>query len=80
MLCHGQLATTRPALPHLTAFYLCLALGGVLGGLFEISGGPGALPGTASWNTRSASPRACLAQALGSPMRWSGPGMHLART
>jgi hypothetical protein len=32
LLCHGELARTRPAAAHLTDFYLCLALGGVLGG------------------------------------------------
>lgn len=30
--CHGELARTRPAVEHLTDFYLCLAVGGVLGG------------------------------------------------
>jgi hypothetical protein len=32
LLCHGELARTRPAATHLTDFYLCLATGGVLGG------------------------------------------------
>ena len=32
LLCHGELARTRPVAEHLTDFYLCLALGGVLGG------------------------------------------------
>lgn len=35
LVCHGELARTRPAARHLTDFYLCLALGGVLGGLFN---------------------------------------------
>lgn len=35
MLCHGQLAATRPDPAHLTSFYLCLAVGGVLGGMFN---------------------------------------------
>jgi hypothetical protein len=35
MACHGQLAQDRPATAHLTEFYLWLALGGVLGGLFN---------------------------------------------
>jgi hypothetical protein len=34
MVCHGEAARRRPASAHLTAFYLCLALGGALGGLF----------------------------------------------
>jgi hypothetical protein len=40
MLCHGQLAQSRPDPAHLTAFYLCLALGGVLGGLFNVLAAP----------------------------------------
>jgi spermidine synthase len=35
LLCHGELARTRPAAAHLTDFYLCLALGGVLGGVLN---------------------------------------------
>jgi spermidine synthase len=33
--CHGELAKRRPATEHLTAFYLWIALGGVLGGFFN---------------------------------------------
>lgn len=35
MVCHGELARTRPAAEHLTGFYLLMSLGGVLGGLFN---------------------------------------------
>ena len=35
MLCHGALADDRPATSHLTDFYLSLAVGGALGGLFN---------------------------------------------
>ncbi len=34
-LCHGELALRRPAPRHLTAFFLCMSVGGVLGGLFN---------------------------------------------
>ena len=34
MLCHGELAKARPAARHLTAFYLIVSAGGVLGGIF----------------------------------------------
>jgi hypothetical protein len=34
MVCHGELARLAPATRHLTAYYLLLALGGALGGLF----------------------------------------------
>ncbi len=35
MVCHGALARSRPDPSRLTEFYLCLAAGGVLGGLFN---------------------------------------------
>lgn len=35
MVCHGELARSRPDGGHLTGFYLCMSLGGVLGGLFN---------------------------------------------
>jgi len=34
MVCHGELARRRPAPQYLTAFYLLVALGGALGGVF----------------------------------------------
>ncbi len=33
--CHGELAARRPAARHLTEFYLWMAVGGVLGGVFN---------------------------------------------
>ncbi len=33
MVCHGEMAALRPAPQHLTRFYLCMALGGAMGGL-----------------------------------------------
>lgn len=35
MVCHGELARTRPSSRHLTEFYLWMSVGGVLGGLFN---------------------------------------------
>lgn len=35
MVCHGELARSKPHSDHLTTFYLCLAVGGVLGGIFN---------------------------------------------
>ncbi len=35
LVCHGELARSRPPAAHLTGFYLTLSLGGVLGGLFN---------------------------------------------
>jgi hypothetical protein len=34
MACHGELARTRPHAAYLTAFYVALSFGGMLGGLF----------------------------------------------
>jgi SAM-dependent methyltransferase len=34
MACHGEIARRRPAAPHLTVYYLLIAVGGALGGLF----------------------------------------------
>ena len=36
MLCHGELARSRPAPAHLTLFYLMIAAGGALGGVFVV--------------------------------------------
>jgi len=35
MVCHGRLALARPEPARLTEFYLCVALGGMLGGAFN---------------------------------------------
>src|SRR5262245_13480244 len=35
LMCHGELARTRPSAKHLTGFYLIMSLGGMLGGLFN---------------------------------------------
>jgi len=35
MVCHGELARSRPAPRHLTEFYLWISCGGVLGGIFS---------------------------------------------
>jgi hypothetical protein len=35
MVCHGEVARTRPATQHLTEFYLWVSVGGVLGGAFN---------------------------------------------
>lgn len=40
MLCHGELARTRPPAQHLTAFYLTVSAGGAIGGLFVAVAAP----------------------------------------
>jgi len=45
MLCHGELAFSKPAPAHLTTFYFCVSLGGVLGGALIGLGAPLVLSG-----------------------------------
>ena len=40
LVCHGELAVSRPAARHATAFYLAIAAGGVLGGAFNALAAP----------------------------------------
>jgi hypothetical protein len=35
MVCHGEIAGSRPATKHLTEYYLLISLGGALGGIFN---------------------------------------------
>lgn len=35
LVCHGRLAAARPDAAHLTDYYLCMSVGGALGGLFN---------------------------------------------
>jgi hypothetical protein len=35
LICHGELAKSRPVSGRLTEFYLCISAGGVLGGMFN---------------------------------------------
>src|SRR5918999_487405 len=35
LVCHGELAATKPPPSRLTDFYLCIAVGGLLGGIFN---------------------------------------------
>jgi spermidine synthase len=36
LACHGELSRRRPPVSHLTEFYLWIAVGGVLGGIFNV--------------------------------------------
>jgi len=40
LVCHGEVVRIKPAARHLTAFYLCISLGGALGGLFVALAAP----------------------------------------
>ena len=49
MVYHGQLAGQRPATEHLTAFYLAMSVGGVLGGIFNALIAPMVFTSTAEY-------------------------------
>ena len=49
MVCHGELATSRPDASHLTEFYLLMSVGGVLGGLFNALLAPILFKGTVEY-------------------------------
>jgi len=40
MVCHGELSSSRPVTQHLTSFYLMVASGGVVGGIFVVMMAP----------------------------------------
>jgi hypothetical protein len=44
MFCHGELAASRPAPSHLSRFYLCVAIGGAIGGALVALAAPLLLP------------------------------------
>jgi hypothetical protein len=64
MACHGELARSRPAADHLTAFYLCMSIGGAIGGLFNALVAPVLFTGVVEYPLALAA--ACL---LGMPDR-----------
>ncbi len=64
MACHGELARSRPAAGHLTEFYLCMSIGGALGGLFNALVAPAVFTGVLEYPLALAA--ACL---LGMPDR-----------
>jgi spermidine synthase len=45
MFCHGELARSKPHSRHLTGYYLCVSLGGALGGIFAGALAPRIFPG-----------------------------------
>jgi hypothetical protein len=46
VVCHGELARTKPAVSHLTSFYLAITIGGALGGVLVSLVAPVVFPGT----------------------------------
>lgn len=60
MVCHGELAQRRPPASDLTQFYLCVSLGGVLGGVFAALVAPAVFPDI--WEYPLLLVAACLAR------------------
>ena len=71
LVCHGELAKNRPAARHLTDFYLCMALGGVLGGMFNAL----IAPVFFGWASRNITSRWCWPPAPGPPRLGNTPLM-----
>lgn len=64
MVCHGELARTRPTTEYLTEFYLWMSLGGTLGGLFNTLLAPLVFRSMAEYPLSFSSARSCLRSAL----------------
>ena len=67
MVCHGELGRRRPPAQNLTEFYLCVSLGGVLGGIFDALIAPAVFPDI--WEYPLLLTLACLARPA--PVGWS---------
>lgn len=72
-MCHARLADDRPPTASLTGFYLCLSLGGVLGGLFN------ALLSPLLFNDLTEYPLAMVAAALAMPALVAGRSLRPSR-
>jgi spermidine synthase len=70
MVCHGELARRRPAVRHLTEFYLWISVGGVLGGIFNVLVAPVVFPRV--WEYPLVLALACLARPW--PEKWRDVG------
>ena len=84
LLCHGELARKRPGIRHLTEFYLWLAAGGVLGGIFNTLVAPRIFTSVAEYPIAIAlSCLLCasgerLIDALSNPRRLTRPALAVA--
>ncbi len=79
MACHGELARLRPPSAQLTAFYLFLAAGGALGGLFVALIAPHLFPATYEYSIAIvACPLALLAALWREHKHWSKPDLALS--
>jgi hypothetical protein len=80
MVCHGELARRRPPAANLTEFYLCVSLGGVLGGIFDALIAPVIFPDI--WEYPLLLALSCLVRpvpaASGAGARWADFGLPAA--
>lgn len=65
--CHGELVARRPEVNRLTEFYLCMSIGGLLGGAFNVLAAPILFNGVYEYGL------AVVAAALLRPGYWKGP-------
>ena len=66
LFCHGRLYDSRPPASRLTEFYLCVSIGGVLGGAFNVLLAP------VLFNTTMELPIALAMAAYLIPAKWGG--------
>jgi hypothetical protein len=62
MVCHSGLARSRPHVAHLTTFYVCIAVGGALGGVFNALLAPAVF--NSLWEYPAALALACFVPAV----------------
>ncbi|HSL23131.1 MAG TPA: fused MFS/spermidine synthase [Vicinamibacterales bacterium] len=74
LVCHGALARSRPHTRHLTEFYLWIAIGGMLGGVFNTLVAPVIFTSIAEY------PIALVLACLLRPRRATGPGTNRPQT
>ncbi len=72
MVCHGELARTKPAPEHLTRFYLMLSLGGATGAVLVALVAPTLLPGYFELNIALVLLALLLSLHLEGGLRWAG--------
>jgi hypothetical protein len=65
--CHGELVKRRPDVKKLTDFYLCMSVGGLLGGVFNVLAAPILFDGVYEYGL------AVVVAALLHPGSWRGP-------
>ncbi len=80
MVCHGRLAAARPDARYLTGYYLAIAAGGALGGVFNALIAPQIFDGVFEYPLAIAAAfllrdRACLGSARRAAVRWVNVGL-----